>query len=97
MPSSLATTTPAQQKLHKFLVYVPDKTDEGAFERRLAVRDQHLARGKEYVQRGFLSPSTRPLFSSSNTHPLTSFRRIEPCAGFRDSGVKIIDLVVHAV
>ncbi|KAJ7033136.1 hypothetical protein C8F04DRAFT_630777 [Mycena alexandri] len=28
--------------LHKFLVYAPDKTDEGAFERRLSVRAKHL-------------------------------------------------------
>ncbi|KAK7059702.1 YCII domain-containing protein [Favolaschia claudopus] len=28
--------------LHKFIVYAPDKTDEGAFERRLSVRPKHL-------------------------------------------------------
>jgi hypothetical protein len=28
--------------LHRFVVFAPDKTDEGAFERRLSVRPKHL-------------------------------------------------------
>lgn len=28
--------------MHTFIVYAPDKTDEGAYERRLSVRAKHL-------------------------------------------------------
>lgn len=28
--------------MHTFVVYAPDKTDEGAYERRLSVRAKHL-------------------------------------------------------
>ncbi|KAK7018201.1 YCII domain-containing protein [Favolaschia claudopus] len=43
------TTTPAR---HTFFVYAPDKTDEGATERRLAVREQHLANADRDIKNG---------------------------------------------
>jgi len=33
--------------MHTFVVYAPDKTDEGAVARRLSVRNQHLEVAKE--------------------------------------------------
>ncbi|KAJ7154749.1 hypothetical protein C8R46DRAFT_443053 [Mycena filopes] len=35
--------------LHKFIVYAPDKTDEGAFERRLSVRARHLEKAAKVL------------------------------------------------
>ncbi|KAI0359258.1 hypothetical protein OH77DRAFT_1517799 [Trametes cingulata] len=39
---------------HKFVVYAPDMTDEGAFQRRLSVRQAHLQRAKEEIDRGII-------------------------------------------
>lgn len=49
---SMATTVP--QKF-QFLVFAPDKTDEGAFQRRLAVRPEHLANAKMLEEKGVIS------------------------------------------
>jgi hypothetical protein len=35
-------TTETAPTLHHFLVYAPDKTEEGTFEKRLTVRSKHL-------------------------------------------------------
>ncbi|EAU91565.1 hypothetical protein CC1G_02054 [Coprinopsis cinerea okayama7 len=35
----MSTAAPAK---HKFLVYAPDKTEEGTFEKRLSVRPKHI-------------------------------------------------------
>ncbi|KAJ7319108.1 hypothetical protein DFH08DRAFT_754595 [Mycena albidolilacea] len=40
--------------LHKFLVYAPDKTDEGAFARRLSVRAKHLENAAKAVSEGLI-------------------------------------------
>ncbi|TFK44500.1 hypothetical protein BDQ12DRAFT_717646 [Crucibulum laeve] len=37
-----------------FFVYAPDKTDEGALDRRLSVREAHLKVAKERVANGFI-------------------------------------------
>lgn len=42
--------------LHKFFVYAPDAPD--AYERRMAVREQHLARSAQLVQDGLIRAST---------------------------------------
>ncbi|KZS87937.1 hypothetical protein SISNIDRAFT_418929 [Sistotremastrum niveocremeum HHB9708] len=39
--------------LHYFLVYAPDKTDEGAFDRRMSVRERHLEGWKDLAAEGF--------------------------------------------
>lgn len=44
-------------QLHKFVVFAPDKTDEGAFQRRLSVRTKHLARSSEMHDTGLISMS----------------------------------------
>ncbi|KAL7277554.1 hypothetical protein ACG7TL_008477 [Trametes sanguinea] len=40
--SNGTTNATTQQLRHTFIVYAPDMTDEGAFHRRLSVREQHL-------------------------------------------------------
>lgn len=40
---------------HKFIVYAPDMTDEGALQRRLSVRPAHLQRAKEEIAKGVIS------------------------------------------
>jgi hypothetical protein len=40
--------------LHKFLVYAPDKTDEGAFARRMSVRAKHLENAAKAVSEGLI-------------------------------------------
>jgi len=39
----------------KFVVYAPDKTDEGAMDRRYAVRPQHLETAKPLISSGEMS------------------------------------------
>jgi hypothetical protein len=41
--------------LHTFMVFAPDYADEGALQRRLKVREQHLANAKELHASGFTS------------------------------------------
>ncbi|KAJ7255307.1 hypothetical protein C8J57DRAFT_1075849 [Mycena rebaudengoi] len=38
--------------LFKFFVYAPDKTDEGALERRLSVRPKHLENAAQLIKDG---------------------------------------------
>ncbi|KAF7348546.1 YCII domain-containing protein [Mycena venus] len=40
--------------LPRFLVYAPDKTDEGAFERRLSVRSKHLENAAKAISDGVI-------------------------------------------
>ncbi|PFH52052.1 hypothetical protein AMATHDRAFT_141095 [Amanita thiersii Skay4041] len=44
----------AQKVFHKFLVYAPDKRDEGALGRRLSVRDQHVVVTRQNIASGFI-------------------------------------------
>lgn len=59
------SSTPRTLDMHKFIVYAPDKTDEGAFERRLAVRPKHLEVSNKMHEAGTL----RKLLSA---YPFTS-------------------------
>jgi hypothetical protein len=47
--TSVDSATP---QLQAFFAYLPDKTDEGAFARRMSVRPQHLVRAKELFESG---------------------------------------------
>lgn len=49
---------------HKFIVYAPDMTDEGAFQRRLSVRASHLERAGQKIKEGVVS-ACRASFSES--------------------------------
>ncbi|KAJ6532738.1 hypothetical protein DFH09DRAFT_1182132, partial [Mycena vulgaris] len=40
--------------LPRFFVYAPDKTDTGAFERRLAVRPKHLEKAAKAISDGVI-------------------------------------------
>lgn len=51
--SRMSTTSAAPR--HKFLVYAPDKTNEGTFEKRLSVRSKHLETANERNIAGILS------------------------------------------
>ncbi|TDL20330.1 hypothetical protein BD410DRAFT_725993 [Rickenella mellea] len=44
----------AQRNLYTFIVYAPDKTDDGALQRRLNVRPTHMARGSDLSKNGTL-------------------------------------------
>ncbi|KAF8206437.1 hypothetical protein K438DRAFT_1756468 [Mycena galopus ATCC 62051] len=44
----------SEPALSKFLVYAPDKTDEGAFERRLSVRSKHLENAAKGISDGLI-------------------------------------------
>jgi len=46
-------STPATD-LPKFVVYAPDKTDAGAFDRRLSVRAKHLENAAKAINSGVL-------------------------------------------
>jgi uncharacterized protein YciI len=49
---SITTTTRAMSSdpaLHTFFVYAPDKLEEGTFEKRLAVREQHLTVARQNI------------------------------------------------
>ncbi|KZP08437.1 hypothetical protein FIBSPDRAFT_761378 [Athelia psychrophila] len=40
--------------MHKFIVFAPDKSDEGCFQRRLSVRPTHLANSAKMHETGVL-------------------------------------------
>jgi hypothetical protein len=48
-------STSASLPKHTFLVYAPDKKDADALQRRLSVREQHLANAKTLVEQGIMS------------------------------------------
>ncbi|KAL5532252.1 hypothetical protein ACEPAF_5821 [Sanghuangporus sanghuang] len=57
------STVPANK--YQFMVYAPDKTDEGTLQRRMSVRQQHLENAKKLgadgilkFGRGLLSPES---------------------------------------
>jgi hypothetical protein len=54
---AMSTPAPCHGTVYKFLVYAPDKTEEGTLARRMAVRDQHISNAKAAAQLGFLSES----------------------------------------
>lgn len=39
---------------HHFIVYAPDKTEEGTYERRLSVRAIHLEAAKKNIENGLI-------------------------------------------
>lgn len=41
--------------LHQFVVYAPDKTEPGTFEKRLSVRAKHLENAGALIGKGFIS------------------------------------------
>ncbi|KAL1746573.1 hypothetical protein HDZ31DRAFT_33949 [Schizophyllum fasciatum] len=45
-------TTAAPTK-HKFLVYAPDRAEEGTFEKRMSVRPAHLENASSLISSGF--------------------------------------------
>jgi hypothetical protein len=52
MATTETATTPA---LHNFVVYAPDKSEEGTFEQRLAVRTKHLENVGVLIGKGVIS------------------------------------------
>jgi hypothetical protein len=52
---STAETTENQPTLHLFVIWAPDYTDDDAINRRLAVREQHLASSRENVKSGYVT------------------------------------------
>jgi hypothetical protein len=44
-------------KMHQYMVWAPDHTDEGALARRLAVRHKHLVGINKIIKQGVLSQS----------------------------------------
>jgi len=44
-------------KKYQFMVYAPDMSDEGAFQRRLSVREKHLEGAKQLHSAGSISAS----------------------------------------
>ena len=41
--------------LHNFILYAPDKTEEGTFDKRLAVRSKHLENISALIGKGVVS------------------------------------------
>ncbi|EIW53953.1 uncharacterized protein TRAVEDRAFT_39680 [Trametes versicolor FP-101664 SS1] len=54
---------------HKFIVYAPDMTDEGALQRRLSVRPAHLQRAKEEIAKGVIKVAGAMLTPASIASP----------------------------
>ncbi|KAI9069350.1 hypothetical protein FKP32DRAFT_1559905 [Trametes sanguinea] len=49
-----ALSSTAQPPRHKFVVFAPDMTDDGAFQRRLSVREQHLNDARRNASTGVI-------------------------------------------
>ena len=51
----LMSGVPPPAPRHKFVIYAPDMTDDGAFQRRLSVRPAHLDKAREHISGGTIS------------------------------------------
>ena len=51
----MSSHTESARARHKFIVYAPDMTNEGAFQRRLSVRQAHLDNASEQAKKGIVS------------------------------------------
>jgi len=56
----MSTSAPTQ---HLFVIWAPDQSDEGALDRRLAVRERHLEVAKESMKAGYVTTVNGPLLS----------------------------------
>ncbi|KAI0753470.1 hypothetical protein C8Q80DRAFT_1152361 [Daedaleopsis nitida] len=63
---SAAASSPAR---HKFIVYAPDMTDDGAFQRRLNVRSSHLDKARGHVAEGTIKLAGAMLTPESIASP----------------------------
>ncbi|KAJ7209590.1 hypothetical protein GGX14DRAFT_566092 [Mycena pura] len=59
----------ATHELHKFLVYAPDKIDDGTYALRLSVRETHLVNAKQWMAEKFLLVGGAMLTPESLTTP----------------------------
>ena len=51
----LMAATETAPTFHNFLVYAPDKTEAGTFEKRLSVRSKHLENAGVLMGKGIIS------------------------------------------
>ncbi|KIM79013.1 hypothetical protein PILCRDRAFT_74837 [Piloderma croceum F 1598] len=59
-----------------FLVYAPDKTDQGTFQRRLSVRPKHLVRSTQMFESGFIKVAGAMLTPESIETPSSERKMI---------------------
>ena len=52
--AAMSTDAQASKPKHYFLVYAPDKTEEGTFDLRMSVRPKHLEAAKGYAAAGLM-------------------------------------------
>jgi hypothetical protein len=53
--SRFLATDETKPALRTFVIWAPDYTDEHAFNRRMAVRDNHMVKAMENVKAGFFT------------------------------------------
>jgi hypothetical protein len=58
---SSAETAAPTLKLHHFIVYAPDKTEPGTFEKRMSILAKHLETAKTHIESGLISKSMEHL------------------------------------
>lgn len=68
----MSTARPIASNVYKFIVFAPDKTDDGAYQRRLSVRTKHLERSTRLHESG--SISTCPAYAVTSACP--TFRHL---------------------
>ncbi|KAI0740635.1 hypothetical protein C8Q76DRAFT_608567 [Earliella scabrosa] len=61
---------------HKFVIYAPDMTDEGAFQRRLSVRPAHLDKAREHISGGTIKVAGAMLTPESIASPTAEKKMI---------------------
>ncbi|PVF99402.1 hypothetical protein CPB86DRAFT_783773 [Serendipita vermifera] len=60
---STTETTETKPTEHIFVIWAPDYTDDDAINRRLAVREQHLAMSRENQKSGYVTRVNGPFLS----------------------------------
>lgn len=59
----MSTNETTSESKHLFVIWAPDYNDEDAINRRLAVRERHLATAKENMSSGYVTSwSINPLW-----------------------------------
>ncbi|KLO12330.1 hypothetical protein SCHPADRAFT_915678 [Schizopora paradoxa] len=81
-------------KKFQFMVYAPDMTDEGAFQRRLSVREKHLADAKAKHVTGFVKLGGALLTPESIVTPDASKKMVGSMMIFEAANIKEVENVI---
>ncbi|KAH8112265.1 hypothetical protein DFH11DRAFT_1511928 [Phellopilus nigrolimitatus] len=89
----MSTTAPAA---FQFIVYAPDKTDAGAFQRRLSVREKHLENAKTLGSSGVIKMGAALLSPESIASPGAERKMIGSAMVFEAASLDEVKKIIES-